>query len=598
MEPIGSGRLDEMLDDPTPGCALPHPALNGCDDEDSMAQPQHSPATCHRDGSMPNEKTIREVPFYLHNIEPADIEALTRVLQPGQFLTTAKVTQEFEDRFATRVGAPHCVAVMSATHALELALMHIGVGPGDEVIVPSMTFVATANVVEQRGATPVFCDCDATGCMDMNALPALLTPNTKAVIPVHLYGQMCDMHLLTFVLASHSVKQRGSDVGVQVKVIEDCAHCVEGARDGKLPGQAGDYGCFSFYATKAITCGEGGAIVCKDLSAANWFRLARLHGMTRDAAGRQMSDDLHYDVKFVGMKCNMPDLMASLLLGQLARLGAVHSRKSVIAGRYLDELRPLVTQGLLAFPEVGPGVTHAWHLFVVLVLKNSRDDVVRQLRRLGIGCTVNYLPVHHLSYYADKYPDAAKALPMSEWVGKRCLSLPLYSQLVDQDVTYVVRCLKKVFWDLLGCPTSVPAGPPGPRCDDALVQHAAAEPQTEPAVRAAVPATVPAIQSIIQTCPFEQETAGGHAPHPKIGLAEGSQVVVSGLVLESSTGLNGYPANVLSWDATQQRYAVQVQGWSDPVLLRPENIKEWKLTSSDGMVSAPSLDPSVWISED
>jgi dTDP-4-amino-4,6-dideoxygalactose transaminase len=216
-----------------------------------------------------------KVEFYKHNLGAEENQKVLECLS-GIFLTTGQYVKDFESRFAQYLGLKHVIGLTSCTAALHLSLLGLDIGPGDEVITTPMTFIATANAILYVGATPVFIDIDPqTGLMDPHLIEAAITPSTKAIIPVHLYGQMCDMKAISGIARKHNLK-----------IIEDCAHCVEGIRDGVRPGQLSDAACYSFYATKNLTCGEGGAVGCNDDRLAERILLLRQHGMSKSAADR------------------------------------------------------------------------------------------------------------------------------------------------------------------------------------------------------------------------------------------------------------------------------------------------------------------------
>ncbi|MBT5658982.1 MAG: DegT/DnrJ/EryC1/StrS family aminotransferase, partial [Rhodospirillaceae bacterium] len=252
-----------------------------------------------------------KVPFFWHDLGKPELDMLSKVLA-GDILTTGDYVEEFERKFATCLGRSHALGVTSCTGALHMALMALDIGPGDEVITTPMTFIATATAILEAGATPVFVDVEPeTGNMDVSAVEAAIGKNTKAIMPVHLYGLMCDMRPLRDIADRHGLK-----------IIEDAAHCIEGARDGVRPGDLSDAVCFSFYATKNMTCGEGGAVAVDDVGLYEKLKLLRLHGMTKTAADRAREGYSHWDMVVLGWKYNMSNIEAALLLPQLDRLQA------------------------------------------------------------------------------------------------------------------------------------------------------------------------------------------------------------------------------------------------------------------------------------
>ncbi len=376
----------------------------------------------------------RKVPFYRHDLGQAELDEVAKVLtQP--ILTTGDVVEEFERRFAALMGARHALAVTSCTGALHLTLVALGIKPGDEVITTAMTFIATATAILEAGARPVLVDCeDDTGNIDARAVAAAVTPRTRAILPVHLYGQMVDMRALRAVADTHGLK-----------LVEDSAHCIEGRRGGAKPGELSDAACFSFFATKNLTCGEGGAITVNDDALYRHLRLLRLHGMDKTAADRHREGYTHWDMVEFGWKYNMSNIEAALLLPQFARVDEKFSRRLAIAARYRARLEGIPG---LALPAIRPDVVHANHLFVIWV--KNRDEVVSELRARGVETVVNYRPIHLMTYLARTLGYQPGDFPVAERLGEQCISLPFFPTMADADVDYVCDCLE----ELLGKPNS------------------------------------------------------------------------------------------------------------------------------------------------
>jgi UDP-4-amino-4-deoxy-L-arabinose-oxoglutarate aminotransferase len=373
---------------------------------------------------------MRRIHFYRHDLGEPEVEAFRTALA-GPILTTGDVVAEFERRFAAALGAEHAVGVTSCTGALHLALVALGIGPGAEVITTPMTFIATATAILQAGARPVFVDVEPeTGNIDVARIEAAITPRTRAVMPVHLFGQMCDMRALRALADRH-----------RLAVIEDAAHCVEGARDGVRPGQLSEAACFSFYATKSLTSGEGGALVVRDARLADELRLLRLHGMTSSANERERSGYQPWDMVAMGWKYNMDNLQAAILLPQLERLRANWERRQALAARYVEQLRRI---DRVSVPAVRDGVDHAWHLFVVWVDGVERNAVVAGLEREEVGVTVNYPPVHLTSWFRRAYGYRPGAFPAAERIGSAAITLPLYATMPPAHVDAVVERLARV----------------------------------------------------------------------------------------------------------------------------------------------------------
>lgn len=364
------------------------------------------------------------VEFYRHSLGDAERAAVAAAME-SVFLTTGPQVARFEAAFAALLDVPEVVAVSSCTHALVVTLAALGIGPGDEVVTTPMTFVATANAIVERGATPVFADVDpVTGNLTPEAAARVLTPRTKAILPVHLYGHLVDMR---------GFRALADDAGVAL--VEDAAHCVEGRRDGYGPGQLGDAACFSFYATKNLTCGEGGAIATRDPALAARLRTLRLHGMDRDAATRYHDAAYrHWDVLEPGYKANLSDVSAAMLIPQLPGLAARLERREAIARRYEAELG-------VDHPRVTAGTTSARHLFTVWV--DARDAFLRAMSEADIGVAVNYRAVHLLSWYRQRFGHAPGDFPVAESVGDRTASLPLYPALTDDEVGRVIAAVRR-----------------------------------------------------------------------------------------------------------------------------------------------------------
>ena len=374
---------------------------------------------------------MKRIPFFQHDLGDAEVDAFRAALA-GPILTTGDTVATFETRFAAALGAPHAIGVTSCTAALHLALLAVGVGAGDEVITTPMTFVATATAIVQAGARPVFADVEPdTGNLDAAAVAAAVTPRTRAIVPVHLFGHMCDMRALRALADRH-----------RLALIEDAAHCLEGTRDGVRPGMLSDAACFSFYATKSITSGEGGALVTRDAALAERLRLLRQQGLTSGAAERERHGYRHRDVVAMGWKYNMYNLQAAILLPQLDRLAANHARRARLAARYLARLGGLAG---VALPATRPETRHAWHVFAVRVAADARDPVVEGLQHAGVDVTVHYYPAVHLTaHFRRTLGHAPGAFPVAEAIAAETISLPLHPGMPEADVDEVADRLAAV----------------------------------------------------------------------------------------------------------------------------------------------------------
>ena len=372
-----------------------------------------------------NSNNPISIPFFFHNLDNRDISNAISVLQ-SVFLTTGAIVGEFESRLSSYLSDKETIGLTSCTAALHLSLLAWGVGPGDEVITTPMSFCATANAVLHAGAKPVFVDVEAeTGNINADLIESAITKKTKAIIPVHLYGQMCDMRKI------HEIAQKHNLI-----VIEDSAHCIEGQRNGVRPGQLSHAACFSFYATKNITSGEGGAITTNDQEKAELLRMLRNHGIDKSAADRYTKQYRHWDMPILGWKYNMDNIQASLLIGQLERIEQLWERRNYLWNLYEYRLRPVKR---VAITETVPNSKHARHLFTILVNPEKRDAILWALQERGIGVAVNYRPIHLLQYYRNSFGYKEGAFPVAEDIGRRTISLPLYPKLKDEEIEYVIK---------------------------------------------------------------------------------------------------------------------------------------------------------------
>jgi dTDP-4-amino-4,6-dideoxygalactose transaminase len=375
------------------------------------------------------------VPFAPPSIGPEEIAAVVEALESG-WLSTGPRVAAFERAFAAYAGAEHAVAVNSCTAALHLALLASGVGHGDEVITTPLTFCATANVVIHAGATPVFADVEPD---TFNLDPALaadaITARTRALLPVHFAGRPANMSAFVAI---------GSRAGI--RVIEDAAHCVEGNAAGRKVGSIGDFTCFSFYATKNLTTGEGGMVTTSNADAAAFIRTASLHGMSRSAWTRYApGGSSGYDVLMPGFKYNMMDLQAAIGLQQLARIDEMHARRSAIWRLYDEALAGLPLRR--PQPATG-GDVHARHIYTVLVDERaagvSRDELQRRLRDRGISTSIHFRALHLHPYYQERFALRRGMFPAAEAISDTTLSLPLSGGMTDAAAERVVEALHDV----------------------------------------------------------------------------------------------------------------------------------------------------------
>ncbi|WHZ15113.1 MAG: Aminotransferase, DegT/DnrJ/EryC1/StrS family [Nitrospira sp.] len=383
------------------------------------------------------------LPFALPSIGEEEIAEVVDSLRSG-WITTGPKVKLFEDAFAQYVGTPYAIAVSSCTAALHIALTALGVGPGDEVIVPTLTFCASANVVVHLGARPVLIDVGEDFNVTPEAVERAITPRTKAVMLVHYSGQACELKALYEVARRHNLA-----------VIEDAAHAtgaeyrgmkIGDARHSTVYGSERHVVCFSFYAIKNLTTGEGGLIATADGTLAERMRLLTLHGMNRDAWKRYMgSESWFYEVLEPGYKCNMTDIQASLGIHQLKKLDGFIETRARYARLYTEVFRDIPE---VETPLVHPTRTHAWHLYVIrLALERmtiDRAQFIEALRIRNIGTSVHFIPVHLHPYYQKQYRYRHGDLKQAEYLYDRIVSLPLYPGMTEDDVHDVIDSVQAV----------------------------------------------------------------------------------------------------------------------------------------------------------
>jgi dTDP-4-amino-4,6-dideoxygalactose transaminase len=385
------------------------------------------------------------IPFALPDIGDAEIEAVVTTMRSG-WLTTgpnaAALESEFVDALAPSVhmrdAHVQAVGVNSATAGLHLALEALGIGPGDEVIVPTWTFTATAEVVRYLGATPVLVDVDPdTLAIDLDLAAEAITSRTKAVMPVHFAGLPVPRTALADFATKHGLR-----------VIEDAAHSHPVDSEGIPVGLGGsDAVVFSFYATKTMTCGEGGMVVSADPSLVARMRTMRLHGISRDVFNRYTSTapSWHYEVVAPGFKYNLTDVAASMARVQLGRSVAMRERRSSIAARYDEALADLPVR-LPARP-VDAGTQHAWHLYVLRITQAApmgRDEFIQQMADAGVGCSVHFIPLHHHPYWRELRGPNAPSLRVADAQFESAVSIPIFSSMTDDQVARVAETVRTV----------------------------------------------------------------------------------------------------------------------------------------------------------
>jgi dTDP-4-amino-4,6-dideoxygalactose transaminase/ribosomal protein S18 acetylase RimI-like enzyme len=375
------------------------------------------------------------IPFARPDIGEEEIDAVRAVLESG-WLTTGERVHQFEEEFAAAVGAKHAIALNSGTAALHLALDAIGLQAGDEVIIPDYTFTATAEVVLYFGAKPVIVDVDRrTLNIDPAALEKAVTPRTKAVIPVHFGGLAADLDAINTIAKSH-----------RLAVVEDAAHAFPARYRGRSIGSNGDVTCFSFYATKTITTGEGGMFCTNSDEHAERARLMSLHGISRDAWKRYRAEgSWFYEVIAAGYKYNMTDIAAAIGLKQLAKAERMRMRRQSIAERYNARIRE---SDLLELPACDSPSDHAWHLYALRLnlerLTIDRDRFIEELRSAGVGASVHFIPLHLHPFYRQKFGFSETDFPISFSEYRREVSLPIYSLMSDHEIETVIRTVFQI----------------------------------------------------------------------------------------------------------------------------------------------------------
>jgi len=379
-------------------------------------------------------KAIR-IPVADAELGEPEVEAVAEVLR-SRWLTAGAVCARFEEEFRKLCGGANVLAVTNCTAALHMAYLALDVRPGDEVLVPTLSFVATANAARLTGAVPVFVDC--TSESDFNVDPVELErrigPRTAAIAVVHYGGYPCAMDDVKRIAARHGLP-----------IVEDCAHAPGGTLHGVPVGTLGDVGCFSFYVTKNVVTGEGGMAITGSRALADRMRTLALHGMTKDA-WRRFSDKgyVHYDVVDAGFKYNMMDLQAAIGIHQLARVERTLERRAEIWHAYDEAFRDLPVF-VPAAP--APDTRHAHHLYTLLIdvdhVAVTRDDFLERMTQQKIGVGVHYRAVHLHPFYQERYGYRTGQLPAAEWVSERTVSLPLSPKLDPGDVADVIEAVRR-----------------------------------------------------------------------------------------------------------------------------------------------------------
>jgi perosamine synthetase len=382
-----------------------------------------------------SKQSVLKVPFHKVAVGEEEVRAVAEVIRSG-WLTTGPRTAEFERAFAGYVGAKHAVAVATGTAALHLALEAFGIGDGDEVLLPATTFTATAEAVTYLRARPVLVDVDAA-TLNLSVEDAVrrVTPRTRAVIPVHLGGQPCDLDEIHDLAKAHGLR-----------VVEDAAHGLPSEYKGWRVGAISEITTFSFYATKTVTTGEGGMITTGDDEIARRTRLKRLHGISSDGWERSEKDDpAHYEVRESGFKYNLTDMLAAMGLVQLGKCDATYAARRRIAGIYFREFAGL--EGV-ELPAVLPDRSSSWHLYMIRLrgpcLRTQRNQFMAELAEMGVGTSVHFIPLHLQPFYQREFGYRAGDFPVAEREYQRCISLPIYPTMTDDEIGQVVAAVSSV----------------------------------------------------------------------------------------------------------------------------------------------------------
>ena len=374
------------------------------------------------------------LPFSRPSITEAEISAVAEVLRSG-WITTGTKCAEFEQLFSEAIGCHHAVALTSATAGMHLSLLAMGIGPGDEVTTPSLTWVSTINMITACGATPIFADVDHDSLMvSAQTVEPLITERTRLIVPVHYAGAAVELDPLRKLASRHDIP-----------LLEDAAHAA-GTKSRASKMRPDGHAIFSFHPIKNITTGEGGMFCSDDQALADHIRRLKFHGLGVDAFDRQSQGRApQAEVQEPGFKYNLPDMNAVLGIGQLGRLGQMNQRRAELAQLYLSKLADIDTIQPLLTP--ASTTRHAWHLFIIRLdidkTGMSRDSFMAELKTRGIGSGLHFKAAHMQKYYREHYQHAC-SLPETEWNSERICSLPLFPDMRDEDVTHVVDTIKSI----------------------------------------------------------------------------------------------------------------------------------------------------------
>jgi len=379
------------------------------------------------------------LPFTRPSITEAEIREVSETLRSG-WITSGPRVAAFEKEFSAYVSAPFGVAVTSGTAGFHILLQALGIGPGDEVITPSLTWPSPVNMVVFVGARPVFADIDRrTFQLDPASVERVLTPQTKAIVPVHFAGQPCDLDAFRTLCEKH-----------EIILIEDAAHAIGTEYRGQRIGSGKNPAVFSFHAIKNLTTGEGGLIAVSDERLRDRLVSLRFHGVNQDAWKRYAHEaSKGYDLFEPGWKYNLTDLQAAVGLAQLRRIEEMNARRMKLAELYdrlLDSIPAIIRPARVSYPS-----RHAWHLYTILIDPEktglTRDEFREEMRKRNIGTGLHFLAVHELSFYRERYHPAPELLRNSEYVAARIVSLPLFPDMQEEDVVEVVEEIRDILYE-------------------------------------------------------------------------------------------------------------------------------------------------------
>ena len=375
------------------------------------------------------------LPFHIPDIGEDEIQAVVETLRSG-WLTTGPKVRQFEEDFARYIGCRHAVAVNSATSALHLALEAVGIKAGDEVLVPTLTFAATAAVVLHLQAKPKLVDCrPETLNLDPDQLERAITAKTRAIIPVHMTGLPCEMGRILEIAKAHNLR-----------VIEDAAHALPARFQEQRVGTIGDITCFSFYATKTITTGEGGMATTENPEWAERMRIMGLHGISKDAWKRYTAEgSWYYEILSPGYKYNLTDLAAAIGIQQLKKCDQFWQARQRIAAQYAEGFQDVPE---IITPALARDGQHAWHLYILQLnlerLRISRNEFVELLKQYQIGTSVHFIPLHLHPYYRETFGYRPQDLPQASAAFERIVSLPLYPKMTEAQVLQVISAVREI----------------------------------------------------------------------------------------------------------------------------------------------------------